>query len=198
MGVGSSRSRIVIARCGAGTRLPREVSLSWFRQFDPLRDLGRRADLVHGTGGCRRRQLRRGLAKDRRLADRPTGRRAILRPVSRRSGSPRPFPVHRETGSLSDRRRPAATARSRGLWSFADARFFSGWQDALRAASEAGHARRYYALDLAGGKPRPVMAEGTPAAASRRMAGRLLREPSRATRSPSIPWPEERRHRCRF
>jgi len=48
-----------------------------------------------------------------------------------------------------------------GLGSFADARFSPDARTLYVAASEPGHARRYYALDLSGGKPRPVTAEGT-------------------------------------
>ncbi len=48
-----------------------------------------------------------------------------------------------------------------GLGSFSDARFSPDAKTLFVLASEPGHARRYYALDLAGGKPHPVTAEGT-------------------------------------
>jgi Tol biopolymer transport system component len=60
------------------------------------------------------------------------------------------------TGAGQPRRLEAA-----GLGSFADARFSPDAKTLFVAASEVGHARRYYALDLAGGKPRPVTDEGT-------------------------------------
>ena len=48
-----------------------------------------------------------------------------------------------------------------GIGSVSDARFSPDAKTVFVCGSEKGHARRYYALDLAGGKPRPVTAEGT-------------------------------------
>jgi hypothetical protein len=44
---------------------------------------------------------------------------------------------------------------------FSSARFFPDGKRILACGAEAGHASRCYVQDLAGGKPRPVTAEGT-------------------------------------
>jgi eukaryotic-like serine/threonine-protein kinase len=48
-----------------------------------------------------------------------------------------------------------------GIGSVSDARFSPDAKTLFICGSETGHPMRYYALDLAGGKPRPVTSEGT-------------------------------------
>jgi serine/threonine protein kinase/sugar lactone lactonase YvrE len=148
---------------GRGPGAPREVPLSWFDNTFPsaISADGRtlifteQADVVGGNYAVGSRKtdgspiVRLGEGQSYDLS--PDGKWV----AAAIPGPPEKLVLY-PTGAGQSRQLEAA-----GLASFADARFSPDGKTLYVAASEVGHARRYYALDLAGGKPRPVTAEGT-------------------------------------
>jgi serine/threonine protein kinase len=148
---------------GRGPGASQEVSLSWFDNSIPsaISADGRtlifteQADVVGGNYAVGSRKtdgspiVRLGEGQSYDLS--PDGKwvAAVI------PGPPEKLVLY-PTGAGQPRPLEAA-----GLASFADARFSPDGKTLFVAASEAGHARRYYALDLTGGEPRPVTGEGT-------------------------------------